>query len=150
VIITKVVGFLSLNPKNWFGIFLFFLQFSRDFLLHWTNEQENLDMNHYNQALNFTRSTLKRLQPLQSDPWLGEAAWLRLIPASRRRSRPGKQLGSARGSPRSDGGLSWGGRDGRRGGAPAARRSGRCGSGKLTRKAVCWATRELGRFTGGK
>jgi hypothetical protein len=46
---------------------------------------------------------------LAIEPLAGEAARLRPIPASRRRSRPGKQLGSARGSPRATGHRRWGG-----------------------------------------
>jgi hypothetical protein len=60
-------------------------------------------------------------------PWPGEAARLRPIPESRRRSRPGKRWGSTRCSPRVDRWLELGRRGCPRGGSTAAG-GGCCGS----------------------
>jgi hypothetical protein len=55
---------ISLHEPNKIDLafFLNFLQFSRNFLVLWTELQENLDRVLYNQALNLTRNTLERLK----------------------------------------------------------------------------------------
>jgi hypothetical protein len=65
-------------------------------------------------------------------PW--EAVRLRPIPASRRRSRPGKQWGATVGSPRVDGWSELGRRGCRRGGSTAA--GGGCRGGASADEAV--------------
>jgi hypothetical protein len=70
------------------------------------------------------------------------AEWLRPIPTSRRRSRPGKRLGSTRSSPRVDGWSELGQRGCRRGGSTTAGGGCRGGSGETARRMFCWATRD--------
>jgi hypothetical protein len=60
--ITKVLGFLFLNPTKL--VFLISLRISRNFLRHWTELQGNLDKDLYNQALNLAQNTLQRLKSL--------------------------------------------------------------------------------------
>jgi hypothetical protein len=97
---------------------------------------------------------------LAIDPLAGEAARLRPILASRRRSRPGKQLGSVRGSPRATSDQRWGGGTAsevgrRRPGAVTAaargnRRGRRCLDKKRTGKVHWGLVRLLERLAGGE
>jgi hypothetical protein len=141
--ITKVVGFHSMNPEKLVWHFSEFLQFSRDFLLHWTNLQENLHSFHYRQVLKFTQNTLLRSRTLQLGPW----TWGRRGSGQFRRAggapglasgwaRPGAHLGST-------GGRSWDGGaagvgDRRRPVAVAAAAQGDGGEGVLLGNTRAW------------
>jgi hypothetical protein len=113
----KICG-ISPPESNKIGLAFFWIFYN--FLVHWTDLKENLDRVPHERVLKLTQSTLQRFPTKQLGPWPGRRRGSGQIPASRRRSRPGKRLGSARGSPRGVGCRSWGGRDGRRGGSTAA------------------------------
>jgi hypothetical protein len=139
--ITKVVGFFSMNPT------ILVLQFSEFSMIFYTFYKILQSCNTIEDGI-LHRNPCKesRLCNWVPRPW--EAARLRPIPASRRRSRPGKRWGVTVGSPRVDGWSELGRRGCRRGEPTAAGSGCRGGSGKTARRTQAWTTHDPGRCTG--